>query len=162
LAALKERELRPFAALIEYGVRLVMTAHIVFPRIDPGVPATLSEKLLRGVLREELGFDGVVVSDDVGMRAVADLFSRPPTAARAIGAGCDLIAICAHLADTGQALALAGGLAADWRDGDLPEEALEQSHGRIMSLLGELPQYQVEELPSEVLARHREAGPLLG
>ncbi|MCZ6508775.1 MAG: glycoside hydrolase family 3 protein [Acidobacteria bacterium] len=162
LAVLRERELRPFAALIERGVRLVMTAHIVFPQIDPGVPATLSERLLRGVLREELGYDGVVVSDDVGMQAVAELFSRPLTAARAVGAGCDLIVICAHLADTGQALALAGGLAAAWRDGRLAQETLEHSHGRITSLLEDLPQYAVEELPSAVFARHREAGPVLG
>jgi beta-N-acetylhexosaminidase len=161
LDTLRRRELQPFAALVEHGVRLVMTAHILFPRIDPDVPATLSPRLLRGVLRGELGFDGVIVSDDVGMRAVAGRFAAPRAAARALTAGCDLIAICAHLADTGQALAMARDLAAAWRDGSLPEAELAESHGRVSRLLEAAPRHPVEPLPAAVLAAHRAIAPLV-
>lgn len=162
LDVLRGREFLPFAALIEAGVPLVMTAHILFPAIHPEAPATLSRLFLRDVLRDELGFDGVVVSDDVGMRAVAERFARPETAAAALIAGCDLIPVCAHLADTRLALRLAGGLAEAWRRGRLPREVAESSARRIQALRARAPQHAVEALPDEVFARHRRLAPLLG
>jgi beta-N-acetylhexosaminidase len=158
---LRERELVPFAALIRAGVPLVMTAHILFPLIDPNLPATLSPFFLGDILRRELGFAGVVVSDDIGMRAVAERFARPEAAAQALAAGCDLIAICAHLADTNQALALAAGMAREWRFGRLATEVLERSHGRISRLVGAAPSHEVEELPAAVFADHRRLAPLV-
>jgi beta-N-acetylhexosaminidase len=88
-------ELAPFRALIERDlVPMIMTAHVVFDAIDPELPATLSEKVLAGVLRGELGYRGVVVSDDLEMKAIADHFGGPDAALRALLAGCDVFLIC--------------------------------------------------------------------
>ena len=160
LDLLRVRELAPFAALVKRGARMIMTAHILFPRWDPDWPATLSEKILGEHLRGELGFDGIVISDDVGMRAVAERFREPGMSARAVRAGCDLIVLCAHLADTRRALDLARDLAACWRAGSLPTGMLESSHGRIARLLTEVPEHPVIELPADLLARHRDLAPL--
>lgn len=67
---LERCELVPFRAAIAAGAPLVMTAHVLFPAWDEAVPATMSERILRGVLRDQLGFQGVVVSDDLEMKAV--------------------------------------------------------------------------------------------
>jgi beta-N-acetylhexosaminidase len=72
---LQNVELAPFAAAVAAGIEAIMVAHVVFPALDPRtpvVPATLSEPIVTGVLRKQLGFDGLIVSDDLGMRAVAD------------------------------------------------------------------------------------------
>jgi beta-N-acetylhexosaminidase len=71
-ARLRAVELAPFAAAAAAGMEAIMTAHVMFPALDAQRPATLSPAILTGVLRGELGFDGVVVSDDLGMKAVAD------------------------------------------------------------------------------------------
>ncbi|HEY0707634.1 MAG TPA: glycoside hydrolase family 3 N-terminal domain-containing protein, partial [Polyangia bacterium] len=72
---LQSVELTPFAAAVRAGAEAIMVAHVVFPALDgrtPVIPATLSEPIVTGVLRRQLGFDGLIVSDDLGMRAVAD------------------------------------------------------------------------------------------
>jgi len=161
LTTLREREFVPFKTLIAAGVPMVMTAHIVFPQLAPDVPATLSSHILTGILRGELGFEGVVVTDDVGMRAVAARFAQPETGAEAVAAGCDLIAVCAHLADTNLALGLARGIASGWQSGRLPTELLERSHDRIAALRMLAPQHRVEELPEAAFAEHRRLAPLL-
>ena len=73
---------------------MIMTAHVVFPAIDPEVPATLSKKVITDLLRNELGYDGVIVSDDLEMKAVADHYGVEESAVRAIEAGCDLLLVC--------------------------------------------------------------------
>jgi beta-N-acetylhexosaminidase len=70
-ARLRAVELAPFAAAAAAGMEAIMTAHVMFPALDPAHPATLSRPILSGVLRGELGFTGLVVSDDLGMNAVA-------------------------------------------------------------------------------------------
>ena len=99
---LDERELEPFRAAVEAGVACIMTAHIVVGAIDPGVPATFSEKVLRGVLRQELGFDGVIVSDALDMVGASGEIGVPEAAVRALAAGCDLL--CLGSQTTGSAL----------------------------------------------------------
>jgi beta-N-acetylhexosaminidase len=69
---LRAVELAPFAAAALVGMEAIMTAHVMFPALDPALPATLSRPILTGVLRGELGFTGLIVSDDLGMKAVAD------------------------------------------------------------------------------------------
>ncbi len=75
--ALRQRELKPFAAAIEAGVGMLMTSHILFPGIDPDVPVTLSRRFITEILRGELGFAGVAISDDVGMGAMNGFFDAP-------------------------------------------------------------------------------------
>ncbi len=93
LARLRRIELPPFRAAIEAGVASVMTAHILFPSLDPERPATLSPNVLR-ILREELGFEGVVFSDDLEMRAVADRHPIGECVRGALEAGVDALLVC--------------------------------------------------------------------
>ncbi len=88
---LRARDLPPFAAAVAAGVRAVMTAHVVFPALDDA-PATLSPTLHR-LLRDELGFDGVVVSDALDMRAITGGVGLGGGAVRALAAGADLLCL---------------------------------------------------------------------
>lgn len=94
LARLRAVELVPFAAAMKAGIASVMTAHVLFPSLDAEHPATLSEKIIAPLVREALGYDGVVVSDDLEMKAVADHYGIEDSAVRAIRAGCDQLLIC--------------------------------------------------------------------
>lgn len=86
-----EVELVPFKAAIGAGVKAIMTGHSVYPAYDDKYPTTLSEKILTGLLREELGFEGVIVSDAIGMAAILKQWPLPRACALAIKAGCDTI-----------------------------------------------------------------------
>lgn len=89
---LVEQDLRPFRAVVEAGVAAVMTAHVAYPALDAsGVPATLSREMLQWLLRQQLGFDGLIVSDSLGMRGVLGGRSEGEVAADALNAGCDLL-----------------------------------------------------------------------
>ncbi|MFT3788534.1 MAG: beta-N-acetylhexosaminidase [Tepidisphaeraceae bacterium] len=91
---LSDVELVPFAAAVNAGSAAMMTSHIVFPRFDPIHPATLSPLVLDHFLRDRLGFDGVVFTDDMEMKAIADHFGFDDSIVRAIDAGADVITIC--------------------------------------------------------------------
>jgi beta-N-acetylhexosaminidase len=71
-----------------------MTAHVVFAALDPEVPATLSPRVITELLRGELGYQGVIISDDLDMKAVASHFGVGDAAVRAIAAGCDVLLLC--------------------------------------------------------------------
>lgn len=88
---MQEVELFPFKAAIDAGVKAIMTGHSIYPAYDIKYPATLSEKLLSGLLREELGFDGVIVSDAIGMAAILKKWPLPLACVMAIKAGIDTI-----------------------------------------------------------------------
>ena len=90
---LHERELVPFVAAIAAGTKTIMTSHILLPQLDPDNPATLSSVILTGLLRGELGFDGVIVSDALDMKGASGVLGVPATAVRALAAGCDLLCI---------------------------------------------------------------------
>jgi len=92
LARLQAVELAPFAEAARAGVAAVMTAHIVFPALDPsGVPATMSGPILTDLLRRGMGFRGFVVSDSLRMRAIVDHFGAGEAAVAAVRAGCDAV-----------------------------------------------------------------------
>ncbi len=93
LEELRSRELRPFAAAIAAGTRLVMTSHILLPQLDAENPATMSRDILIGLLREELGFSGVIVSDALDMAGASAERGVPDAAVRALRAGCDLLCL---------------------------------------------------------------------
>ncbi len=92
-------ELAPFRAAVAAGVQAVMTGHLLVPALDPDLPATLSARILGGLLREEMGFDGVVVTDAVEMGAVADRYGFAGAAVRALAAGADAICVGGEHAD---------------------------------------------------------------
>ena len=95
---LERVELPPFRAAVDAGVAMVMTSHVVFEPIDPEFPATMSRSVLHGILRQRMRFDGVIVSDDLEMRAIAANFAIDEVVTRGANAGVDLFAIC-HDAD---------------------------------------------------------------
>ena len=88
---LLNEDLLPFQMVIRHGVEAVMTAHILYPQIDPDFPATLSATLLRGLLRGQLGFDGVIISDDIEMGALRGRYSPQEIVKHGLNAGVDII-----------------------------------------------------------------------
>lgn len=90
-------ELAPFSAAARAELPAIMTAHVVFDAFDPERPATLSRRVVDELLRREMGYRGVVVSDDLEMRAVADRWPVPEAAVQAVDAGCDLVLVCSRV-----------------------------------------------------------------
>jgi beta-N-acetylhexosaminidase len=101
---LEDREMKPFRAAIAAGVAGVMTAHVVLADLDDRLPATLSPRVLKPLLREWLKFGGVVFSDDMEMHAVAKRWKPSESAVLAAQAGCDVIEYCADHAQQVDAL----------------------------------------------------------
>jgi beta-N-acetylhexosaminidase len=93
LGELRETELVPFRRVVKEGIGLVMTSHVLFPALDEKWPATLSERVLGGLLREELEYSGVVISDDLEMKAVRARFELDQILERATRSGVDLFCI---------------------------------------------------------------------
>jgi beta-N-acetylhexosaminidase len=93
-ARLRDIELRPFRLAIAEGLPTLMTAHVVYPALDPANPATLSSRILTELLRTELGFDGVTITDDLEMNAIVDHGGIDDAAVAACQAGADVLLIC--------------------------------------------------------------------
>ena len=91
LRQLRRSDLVPFAAGVDGGVSSVMVAHIAVQAVDPGTPATLSRRVVTGLLRRDLGFQGLVVTDALNMEAVAGSYSSAGAAVRALRAGNDVL-----------------------------------------------------------------------
>jgi beta-N-acetylhexosaminidase len=91
---LRAIEFEPFRAAVAEQVAFIMTAHVLVPSLDEERPATLSPRVVQALLRDELGFEGVILSDDLEMKAVSARYPVPESAVEAIRAGCDGILIC--------------------------------------------------------------------
>ena len=91
---LRAIEFEPFRAAVAEKVAFIMTAHVLVPSLDELQPATLSPAIVQRLLREELGFGGVILSDDLEMKAVSERYPVPEAAVDAIRAGCDGLLIC--------------------------------------------------------------------
>ncbi|HOW86893.1 MAG TPA: glycoside hydrolase family 3 N-terminal domain-containing protein [Candidatus Aminicenantes bacterium] len=127
-ARLEKVELFPFQAAIDAGVRSVMTAHLAVPALDPtpGLPATLSAPILTGVLRQKMGFRGLVVTDALEMGGVTSGFSTEEAALRAVLAGVDQLLLPPEPAR------VIAYLAAAVRDGRIPPARIDESVRRIL------------------------------
>jgi len=90
---LLERDFKPFLMAVQAGAEAVMTAHILFPQIDPDYPVTLSERILRDMLRDRYGYQGVIISDGMAMGALAENFTVSDSLKLMIRAGVDLILV---------------------------------------------------------------------
>ncbi|MEU7279669.1 glycoside hydrolase family 3 protein [Streptomyces sp. NPDC045431] len=134
LATLHARELVPFRAAIAAGSKSVMSAHILLPALDPDRPATLSPQILTGLLRQELGYDGLIVTDGMEMQAIAATYGIERGSVLAIAAGADAICVGGGLADEGTVLRLRDALVAAVRTGELPEERLADAAARVRAL----------------------------
>lgn len=155
---LTARELVPYRAILD-DVSLIMSAHIVFSEIDSERPATVSRRILSGVLRDELGFRGAVISDDIGMRGADPFFRKPDGALQAILAGCDVIAICAAWTDTGRLEEMARNVT-ELAETDYALETLAASAARINGVLDSLSAPRVTRLDESVFEAHRRVAPL--
>jgi beta-N-acetylhexosaminidase len=126
--ALETTEFPPFKAAIAAGAGAVMTAHIEMPALDPApdTPTTLSRPIVSGVLRHEMGFDGLIYTDSMGMAGVAALYKPGDAAVRAIKAGNDVVL---HSPDEGAAFA---GLKAAVESGEIPKAQLDASVERVL------------------------------
>lgn len=124
------RALEPFQAAIKAGVKAVMSAHIVVPTLDD-TPATISHRIMSGLLRHELGFQGLAISDGLEMRALTNARSLADNAVLALSAGCDALCIGGGLAgeDSVDEIVRSIGLAVE--EGLLSKDRLEQAARRV-------------------------------
>lgn len=131
LARLEAVELPPFAAAVRAGVAAVMSAHIVYPALDPlGVPATMSAPILDGILRRRWGYRGIICSDSLSMRAIADQYGAGDAAVAAVRAGCDLLLALGPEALQAEVLER---LARAIETGEVPQARVEDALGRLES-----------------------------
>src|SRR5262249_26435994 len=131
---LDDGELLPFRAAIAAGVRAIMTGHLVVPAIDPDLPATLSHPILTGLLRVELGFDGLIVTDGIEMPAVSRRDGLAGGAIAALAAGADAVCIGGEHPEEATALGLRDAIVRAVRDGFLSEERLADAADRVAAL----------------------------
>jgi beta-N-acetylhexosaminidase len=142
---LTRREMVPFVVAIRAGVPTIMTAHVIYTALDPKNPATLSRKILTGLLRTKLRFKGVIVSDDLEMNAIAKHGEIDSAAVESIEAGADLLLVCKSLE---RAEAVHRRMEDALRRGDLKSFRLRQSLQRIAKMkkfyVGAIPGTKVQ------------------
>ncbi|MXV41794.1 beta-N-acetylhexosaminidase [Bacillus subtilis] len=146
---LREVELYPFQKAIDAGADMVMTAHVQFPAFDDTtykskldgsdilVPATLSKKVMTGLLRQEMGFNGVIVTDALNMKAIADHFGQEEAVVMAVKAGVDIALMPASVTSLKEEQKFARVIQAlkeAVKNGDIPEQQINNSVERIISL----------------------------
>jgi beta-N-acetylhexosaminidase len=128
---LKEFELIPFKEAINSGADAVMIAHILLPKIDKDSPASLSRKIITDILREELNFDGVVITDDMTMGAIIKNYNIGDAAIKSVNAGADIVLVC-HGND--RKLLVINSLKSAVEDGVMSQERIDESVYRILKL----------------------------
>ena len=125
---MRNMELVPFKAAIDAGIDSIMSAHIIFPCIEPDMPGTVSKKVLTGLLRDEMGFKGLIVSDGMEMKAVNDLYGIADGTLRALKAGVDIALIC-HSAEEAAKTML--HLEEAYRSGNMTEAEINEHYAQI-------------------------------
>jgi len=124
---LLNRELKPFISEIKKGVMSIMVGHLTVPALDEdSIPATLSKRIVTGLLKNELGFKGLIVTDALNMRAITNMFQPGEAAVKAFNAGCDILLYPANADETASALVAAV------RSGEISEERLDESVRKIL------------------------------
>jgi beta-N-acetylhexosaminidase len=125
-------ELAPYRAMIDAGkVQMVMTTDLLMPALDPVLPAELSPNIITGVLRNELGFDGVVMTDALYMAGIADKWGMPQAGVMAIQAGCDILL---GPWNASQMRSMVSALKRALKNGSLTKARIDQSVERILLL----------------------------
>ena len=146
LEDLRRRDLPPFAAAISAGTLAIMPSHLRVPELTGDLPATVSGAALTGLLRGELGFTGVIVSDALEMRATRDMFGIPRAAVLAVAAGTDLLCLGRDGSEEDY-LAVREALVAAVRDGTLDGTRLEEAADRVARLRGGLARTRRKTVP---------------
>ena len=142
-------ELFPFQRAIDAGVQAIMTAHLRIPALDPtpDLPATLSYPILTDLLRKEMGFNGLIVTDSMGMGGVTTLYSPEDAAFKAVKAGVDMLLLPPTPKEVIQSLIQAV------RNGDLQESRIDESVKRILEAKARLGIHQKKLVDVEALDR---------
>ena len=144
LADLRLVDLPPFEAAIRAGSLAIMPSHLRVPELTGDLPATVSGAALTGLLRGELGFTGVIISDALEMRATRDMFGIPRAAVLAVAAGTDLLCLGRDGSEDDY-LAVRGALVAAVRNGTLDGARLEEAAGRVARLRGGLARTRLDD-----------------
>lgn len=146
---LRQTELKPFKIAIENGIDMVMTAHIQFPKIEKdtiiskkdgsqiGIPATLSDDIITGILRKEMAYDGVIITDAMNMKAISEHFGELELTKMAINAGVDIILMPTILRSNDDVKKLdhiINGVLESVKNGEIKEEEIIDSAERIVKL----------------------------
>ena len=135
-AELEAVELVPFARAIEHGLEILMTAHVIYKAWDPARPATFSSAIIQDILKDRLGFEGVVISDDLEMKAVEDHLPLDEYPKLGIEAGIDLFLICHSQEKIGR---LQDRMIEEAGSGRIPSNRVETSARKVMALKKKLP-----------------------
>ena len=137
-------ELRPYELLIKQGkVDLIMTAHIFNHQLDSVYPATLSHKMLTGVLRKQLHYDGVILSDDMYMQGIIDNYQIEPALVLAINAGCDMLCVGNNIStgfEADRPFKLVDIIVKAVKDGRIPFKRIQEANRRIQQLKNKIKQ----------------------
>jgi beta-N-acetylhexosaminidase len=132
---LESTELVPFAAAVQAGVPLIMTAHILLTQIDSERPASLSRLMLDGILRRKMGFHGVILADDLGMGAIERQYGAGEAAIETSRAGTDITMLCHDWKSVAPAIAAARKA---WEDGRFDEAEWDSSIERIETVCNQV------------------------
>jgi beta-N-acetylhexosaminidase len=141
---LEEVEIPPFRAAIAARIPMLMTAHVLYSALDPDQPATLSRSIVHGLLRQDFGYGGVVVSDDLEMRAISARMPVAEAAVAALRAGVDWLLVCN---DFDQAIATSDRITAALAGGELEAEVLVSASNRIDRLPRPTPAGEPLQMP---------------
>lgn len=126
LEELEACDFKPFEAAIEAGAPMIMVGHMTMTAIDPDHPASLSETIVTGLLRDELGYDGIIITDALNMGAISENYTNAEAAVKAVSAGCDMLLCVSDISSVVDALTEAIS------DGTITEERIDESVIRIL------------------------------
>jgi beta-N-acetylhexosaminidase len=149
---LRRVELVPFRAYADAGLAAVMTAHVLFEAVEPDLPATMSRRVLEDVLRRELGFQGIIVSDDLDMKAITDYFPLEEAVARGVLAGVDLFLVCQDASSQHRAIE---ALIRAVESGRVPQQRVEESNRRLDAFANRFARPAQDLVASLGSAEHR-------
>ncbi len=151
---LEQRELVPFKALIDQGIEMVMSAHIMVPALDPLNQATISWTILTQLLREKLGFKGLVIADALGMQGIHGTVTSGTFSVQAHRAGLDLFLVVGDTVSIGDGISLRDEFVKALKSGEIELASVRATERRISRFLESLPQQVVRQLPAETLLQH--------
>lgn len=131
LEELQALELIPFKHAIEQGAEVVMVGHILLPKIDSTYPASISERIITDVLREQLGYEGIIITDDMTMKAILNNLEIGESAVSAVKAGNDIVLVAHNYANVKKAI---DSIIKAIENGEITEQRIDESVKRILSI----------------------------
>jgi beta-N-acetylhexosaminidase len=156
LTDLQQRELIPFQRLVNEGIEMVMSAHLMVPLVDPDNQATISHRILTELLRTQMGFRGITITDALGMKGILDVVMSGSFVSRAHHAGLDLFLMAGDVVTLRDSITLRDELVRNVNAGVIDDRSMASVQSRVVAFLAALPQYPVSTLSSEDITKHHE------